>query len=351
MGGPAQNGTNSRKKLAWIEWLGQVVVRSDLQPQYPLDIFSTRGQDQHWNRRLRAQPSQNIQTAHARQHEIEDDKGVFLGERALKPTRSVVHGFDREPLGAKALREKFAQLDIIIDDENPIHSLPPAASDSILDHPSTDKSSLYKTLPRLTNLYRTLRVPMLKSRCSTEEVVMKRFMIWSSVALLLVAISIIVARADGFGRHGWGGQRWSHHGPLGYVAHELNLSDAQKSQIKSMWEAERPTVASLVQELASEGKEMVSATAQGSFDESKVQAIAVRQGETVAKLLVEKERFKSKVYTTVLTPEQRTKADELQKRWLSRLNHVAARIGAVANDTTGLQGRFRRANSPGLVGE
>jgi Spy/CpxP family protein refolding chaperone len=112
------------------------------------------------------------------------------------------------------------------------------------------------------------------------------------------------------------------------VAHELNLSNAQKSQIKSMWEAERPTVASLVQELASEGKEMDSVTAQGSLDESKVQAIAARQGATIAKLLVEKERFKSKIYTTVLNPEQRTKADQLQKTWHSRLDHVAARIGS-----------------------
>ena len=81
---------------------------------------------------------------------------------------------------------------------------------------------------------------------------MKRFIIWSSAALLLVAISIIVARADGSGRHGWRADRgWSHRGPLGYVAHELNLSDAQKTQIKSMWEAERPEAASLVQELVS----------------------------------------------------------------------------------------------------
>ncbi len=157
---------------------------------------------------------------------------------------------------------------------------------------------------------------------------MKRFMIWSTVALLLVAIGVIVARANGSGRHGWGGRGWSHHGPLGYVAHELNLSDAQKAQIKSMWEAERPTVASLVQELASEGKEMDLVTAQGSLDESKVQAIAASQGATIAKLLVEKERFKSKIYTTVLNPEQRTKADELQKRWHSRLEHVAARIAS-----------------------
>jgi Spy/CpxP family protein refolding chaperone len=108
----------------------------------------------------------------------------------------------------------------------------------------------------------------------------------------------------------------------------LNLNDTQESQIKSMWQAERPTVASLVQELAAEGKEMDATTTQGNLDESKVQAIAARQGETIAKLLVEKERLKSRVYTTVLTPEQRIKADELQKTWHSRLDRVAARIGS-----------------------
>ena len=155
---------------------------------------------------------------------------------------------------------------------------------------------------------------------------MKRYMIWSSAALLLIAIGIIVARADGRGR-GWGGRGWSHHGPLGYLAHELNLSDAQKSQIQSMWKAERPAVASLLQELASESREMDSATAQGNLDDNRVEAIAARQGATITKLLIEKERLKSKVYTTVLNPEQRTKADELQKKWRSRLDYVAARIG------------------------
>jgi Spy/CpxP family protein refolding chaperone len=156
---------------------------------------------------------------------------------------------------------------------------------------------------------------------------MKRYTIWLSVALLLVTSGIIFARADGLRRHGWGGRGWSHHGPLGYVAHKLNLSDAQKSQIKSMWDAERPTVASLVQELASENREMDAVTAQGSLDDSKVETIAARQGAAIAKLLVERERFKSKIYTTVLNPEQRTKADQLQKTWHLRLDYIAARIG------------------------
>ena len=157
---------------------------------------------------------------------------------------------------------------------------------------------------------------------------MNRFVIWSSVALVLAVVSIVVVRADGAGRHGWRGRGWGHHGPLGYIAHKLNLSDAQRSQVKSMWQAERPTVASLVQELASESKEMDAATAQGNLDQSKVQAIASRQGDTIAKLLVEKERFKSKIYTAVLNPEQRTKADELQKTWHSRMDRVAAKIGS-----------------------
>jgi Spy/CpxP family protein refolding chaperone len=177
---------------------------------------------------------------------------------------------------------------------------------------------------------------MLKSRCGTEERFhMKRLIVWSGFLLLLIVVSVVALRAvgpsqRGWDGHGWRGNRWSHHGPLGYVAHELKLNDAQRSQIKSMWQAERPTVASLVQELASENKEMDSVTSQGSFDDAKVQVIASRQGETIAKLLVEKERLESKVYNDVLNPEQRAKADELQKTWHSRLDRIAAKVGGDA---------------------
>jgi hypothetical protein len=155
---------------------------------------------------------------------------------------------------------------------------------------------------------------------------MKRIIIWSSVGFLLAAIGILVVRADRPMRHGWGARGWGSHGPLGYLAHELKLSDAQKSQVESMWKIERPTIASLVHELASENIEMDGATAKGNVDEGKLQAIASRQGDTIAKLLVEKERFEARVYTTVLNPEQRTRADELQKTWHSRLDRIADRI-------------------------
>jgi Spy/CpxP family protein refolding chaperone len=186
---------------------------------------------------------------------------------------------------------------------------------------------LYKTLRCLINLYRTRRVPMLESICSKEgDMGMKRIAIWSCVALLVVIAGVAIARADARGWHRGFGHRWGHFGPMGYVAHALKLNDTQRQQIRSMWQTERPAVSRLVHELAAEGKEMDEATAKGNLDEGKVQEIAARQGATIAKLLVEKEHFKSKVYTTVLNPEQRTKADELQSRWHERLDHLGDRL-------------------------
>jgi Spy/CpxP family protein refolding chaperone len=178
---------------------------------------------------------------------------------------------------------------------------------------------------------------MLKSRWSKEVRNMKRVVIWSSVASLLVIAGIFLVRAEVVGAegghwHGWGRGGWCvGGGPLGYVAHELKLNDAQRTQIKTMWREERPTVTNLVKELADESREMDAAaagaaSAKGNLDDGKVQSVASRQGETIAKLLVEKEHFRQKVYANVLNQEQRDKADELLKTWHSRFDRIASRI-------------------------
>ena len=151
---------------------------------------------------------------------------------------------------------------------------------------------------------------------------MKRIAIWSCVAVFLGVTCVAVARVNVRGRHGCSGHRWGRFGAMGYVAHELNLSNVQKQQIRSMWQAERPAVSGLVQEFSAEIEEMDRASANGDLDESKVQKIATRQGVTLSKLLVEKEHFKAKIYASVLNPEQRIKADKLQSQWHERLNHI-----------------------------
>ena len=156
---------------------------------------------------------------------------------------------------------------------------------------------------------------------------MKRTVIWSSLVFLVVLAIFGIARADSWRHHDWGGRGWGFYGPLGYVSHELHLTGTQRTQIQTLWQAERPTAASLIKELASESREMNAATTRGA-DDVQIQAIASRQSATITRLLLEKQHFKSRIYSEILTPEQRIKAEELEKHWNARLDHFADRIGS-----------------------
>ena len=159
---------------------------------------------------------------------------------------------------------------------------------------------------------------------------MSRIWIVLGAVLLLATATFTLARvahANHFGRH-WGG-------PLRVVARELDLTDTQKQQIKAIWQTERLAVAGLVRELADEQKDMDLADAAGKFDENSIAPIANRQAVTLTKLMIEKEKAISTIYATVLTPEQRTRADRWRAKWPSRLEEIADRIANEERITPG----------------
>lgn len=165
----------------------------------------------------------------------------------------------------------------------------------------------------------------------------KKIALWSGIATVVVIAGIAIARAEvrqgwcghGFAHRGWAHRGWGGPGPLAmrYLSHQLDLTQAQRKQIGSIWDAEKPAITSLVAEFANEDKQMDQATAGGAADESKMDEIAAREGSTVSKLLVERARLESKIYGTVLTPEQRTKADKLKERWHDHLARMANHEG------------------------
>lgn len=158
---------------------------------------------------------------------------------------------------------------------------------------------------------------------------MTRRIVWTTLGAVLIVVGITAAGTQTRTLGGGDGPFWFHHGPMGFVAHELDLSDMQKSEIKTIWEGERPNVAELIHEFASEEKEMNAlAFEDGARDEGRIQDIAARQGATLGKLLAEKERLTARIYSEVLNPAQRTKADELRKHWNSHLEHVADRVSS-----------------------
>jgi Spy/CpxP family protein refolding chaperone len=147
---------------------------------------------------------------------------------------------------------------------------------------------------------------------------MKRYLYPTGALLLVLAVGIGIARAEFPRRYAFCMRGGPGGFPLAFITHELDLTSAQQTQIKSIWVAERPTI-TLVRQLLSDCNEMSLANSNGDFDEVKARAAADKEAGTISSLLVERQRMMTKVYNEVLTPEQRTKADQLRERMHGRI--------------------------------
>ena len=110
------------------------------------------------------------------------------------------------------------------------------------------------------------------------------------------------------------------HGRMGYMARELNLTDAQKAQIKQIFQANKATGLPLMQQMAANKKAMLEATANGSYDQAKVQQLANQKAQLMSQLIVQKQAVRHQIYTQVLTQDQRAKAEELRAKQIARLD-------------------------------
>ncbi len=130
---------------------------------------------------------------------------------------------------------------------------------------------------------------------------------------------------------GWHGHGQHH---MGWMAKELNLTDAQKAQIKTMMQSQRATMRPLMQQLAENRKAMLAATANGAFDQAKVAAIANQQAQVMAQLTVQKESMHHQIYTQVLTPDQRTKTDQMREKQMARIDQHLQKLSQPAAEAS-----------------
>jgi hypothetical protein len=70
---------------------------------------------------LRSQTAENVESAHARQHEVEDHESVLPRQNSLQPAQSVMNRFKLEALCTEAFTKKPAEFYVVIDDEHTIH--------------------------------------------------------------------------------------------------------------------------------------------------------------------------------------------------------------------------------------
>jgi Spy/CpxP family protein refolding chaperone len=101
--------------------------------------------------------------------------------------------------------------------------------------------------------------------------------------------------------------------PIEHLAKALNLTDAQVTELKPFLDAERPTVETLMRKIGDLHKQLDDATRDGHFDEAQVRGLATQIAQAEADLTVEHERMRAKLFN-MLTPEQRTRMEELHRR-------------------------------------
>jgi Spy/CpxP family protein refolding chaperone len=141
---------------------------------------------------------------------------------------------------------------------------------------------------------------------------------FAGIAVLVSSLAIL-ALGHGFqgpGGHGKGG----HAEMLEHISRALNLTDAQKQQVKGIMDSVEATVGGIHPRLEEVHKQLKAATANGQFDENLVRTLANQEAQLEADMKVEHFRALSKVFS-VLTPEQRVKAEEMHKQMGSHERH------------------------------
>ena len=103
------------------ERLRHVVVRAELEPDDAIGLLTARGQHDHGQLRVRADPPAELQAVRARQHDVEDDevRRLALDDR---PRVVAVVGLERRvPLALEVALDDLAHDWLVVDDEDGGH--------------------------------------------------------------------------------------------------------------------------------------------------------------------------------------------------------------------------------------
>jgi protein CpxP len=140
-----------------------------------------------------------------------------------------------------------------------------------------------------------------------------------------VVLAVAAALAQGMHHRGgpmggdfpFGGQM------LGYFSDVLDLTQAQQDQVKAIMEKEKSAIHPLMQQMMQAHKDINKLAESGTFDETKVRALAAQQSQNMTELIVQKARIQAELMQ-VLTADQKTKLQQLRAKHEARMKeHMA----------------------------
>jgi periplasmic protein CpxP/Spy len=106
-------------------------------------------------------------------------------------------------------------------------------------------------------------------------------------------------------------------GMMGFFARQLNLTDEQKTQMKTILQQQRPTMKPLMQQEHQIDLQLRQYV-EGTFDEAKVQALAAQKAQIQAQLTVAETRVHNQLYA-LLTPDQQSQLKQMEAQHEARM--------------------------------
>ena len=136
--------------------------------------------------------------------------------------------------------------------------------------------------------------------------------------ILTIGAAVLLAAASAIaqGPHPGFGDDFHH------MLRQLDLTSDQHSQVKAIFEKEKPTLEPLMQQMHQNHAAMSALEAAGPFDEVKTRALATQNSQTMVELEVEHSRIKSEIMQ-ILTPEQKTKLAQIEANHAAHMSQHA----------------------------
>jgi Spy/CpxP family protein refolding chaperone len=104
---------------------------------------------------------------------------------------------------------------------------------------------------------------------------------------------------------------------MGFFGKYLDLTDAQRAQMKAVMQKEHATMHPLMQQEHQLDLQLKTYE-EGTYDEAKVQALVSQQAQTLVQLKVEQSRIHSELYQ-LLTPDQQAKMQAFEAKRAARM--------------------------------
>ena len=136
------------------------------------------------------------------------------------------------------------------------------------------------------------------------------------IAALAVTLSAALAKSQTADTaaapppHGHGHEFGMDHHMMEFYAKYLNVTDAQKADMKAVLQKEHATMKPLMQQMHLL-QQQLKQYEEGTYDEAKVQALVSQQAQTLVQVKVQETRIHNELFQ-MLTPDQQTKLKEFE---------------------------------------